>query len=58
MDLVWPELTGGWYDIQEFYGLCGNHDVYFDYVGNIYFKFIVFKRKSNSASVYKFYERI
>jgi len=56
--LYLPKLTGGWYEIWEYYGLRGDHVVYFHYAGNNCFRILVFKGKSTSSSVNKCYDRI
>jgi len=58
MDMSYPMLNGGWSEIREFYGLSGDHVVYFDYVGNKIFKFTLFKGESTDLSVDKFYDRL
>jgi len=58
MDLCTPEIIGGWSQFREFYGLRGNHFVYFDYVGNNSFKITLFKGRSSSSTVNKFYDCI
>jgi len=55
MDLCVPEIIGGWSQFLEFYGLRGNH---FVYVGNNSFKITLFKGRSSSSTVNKFYDRI
>ena len=51
MDLCVPEIIGGWSQFREFYGLRGNHFVYFDYVRNNSFKITLFKGRSSPSTV-------
>jgi len=58
MDLCIPEICGGWFEFRKFYGLEGNHFVFFRYVGKHFFNITLFKGKSSPLSIYKFYDHI